>query len=151
MTPKVQFLGLSVIPTSPFTVDPTWVHDGQVPVSHISRLADSKDARLKTGFWDCGRSHFTWRYGVDELVYILEGRADIRDSDGIWHTVIAGSSVFFPKGSSAEWVVNRYVRKLFVTYDSKPTMVQRARQWIKRLTAWAGSPLTDEERESLHW
>lgn len=142
---KVQFLGVPIVPTSPFMIDPTWVsHDSQTPVAHISGLADSKDTRLKTGFWDCGRSHFTWRYGVDELIYILEGRADIREGDGAWHTVVAGCSVFFPKGSSAEWVVDRYVRKLFVTYDSGPSWLKRLKNGINRL-------LVDDRTEEQWW
>jgi len=47
--------------------------------------------------------------------------------------VAAGDTVFFPKGSSAEWTVDKYVRKLAFCRTPVPGYLTFARQVVRTL------------------
>lgn len=98
-------------------LDPDWILAG-LPQTQINPLAAR--GRLSSGFWQCTEGHFNWHYQVDEMIHILEGDALIRDrATPLWCHLRAGDSVLFPKGSSAEWIVERYVRKFYVIVDRR--------------------------------
>jgi hypothetical protein len=42
----------------------------------------------------------------------LEGSVSLKITGGEQRVVVAGDTVFFPAGASAEWTVDNYIRKL---------------------------------------
>lgn len=111
-------------------IDPSWLIDS-TPHTQIAPLAYHDS--LSSGFWQCTAGHFIWHYGVNEAIHILEGAASIRDTaENIWHHLSAGDSVLFPKGASAEWIVDRFVRKFYVIHD-KRSLIRRVWGKAKRL------------------
>jgi uncharacterized cupin superfamily protein len=83
-------------------------------------------AGLSSGAWSSGPGRFNWTYWVDEVIYILDGSAMIRDcadSFHIWNFVAAGDVVHFSAGARAEWKVSSSVRKFWVM--RKPSLFRR--------------------------
>src|SRR5580700_1329667 len=89
----------------------SWILEGQ-PVARVALLSSSADGTASTYFWDCTAGKFNWFYSFDETFHILEGEVTLKSPSGNSQRVAAGDTVFFPVGSSAEWTVEKYVRKL---------------------------------------
>jgi uncharacterized cupin superfamily protein len=113
-----------------------WILEGN-PVARNKVLSTSRDGTASTVIWDCTAGRFNWFYNVDETVYVLAGSVSLKDSRGL-RRVTAGDSVFFPAGSSAEWTVDDYIKKVaFLRRPLSPTylklrdMVRRWRQLVK--------------------
>src|ERR1700723_4559516 len=95
----------------PNPIQAAWILDGR-PVARIELLSSSADGTASTYFWDCTAGRFNWFYSFDETFHILEGEVTLKDPAGNSRRVTVGDTVFFPVGSSAEWTVDKYVRKL---------------------------------------
>jgi hypothetical protein len=113
-------------------IQPAWILEGQ-PVARVELLSSSADGTASTYFWDCTAGRFNWFYSFDETFHILEGAVTLKYPSGASHRVVVGDTVFFPAGSSAEWTVDRYVRKLAFCRTPVPAYLTRARQWARSL------------------
>jgi uncharacterized protein len=111
---------------------PSWILDGK-PVARLELLSSSADGTASTYFWDCTAGRFNWFYGFDETLHILEGEVTLKFPTGASHRVVAGDTIFFPAGSTAEWTVNHYVRKLAFCRTPVPGYLTFARQLVRRL------------------
>jgi hypothetical protein len=111
--------------------------------------------------WQCTRGRFVWHYIVDEIVYIIEGDARIKDlATGLSTHITAGTSVLFQRGSSAEWTVDRHIRKIAINHvplSPKAVLLRSAWRRLKRLFGktehaqdggLSGLPLGDESPAS---
>jgi uncharacterized cupin superfamily protein len=114
----------------PAPIEPAHIEEGQ-PVAHAVTLSRSPDGQLSTGLWDCSAGKFRWKFWVDEVVYILEGEATVREESGVVHELRRGSVAYFPLGLVARWEVPRYVRKLFVVRSASSGPVARLRQRVR--------------------
>jgi uncharacterized protein len=113
-------------------IQPAWILEGQ-PVARIALLSSSADGTASTYFWDCTAGKFNWFYSFDETFHILEGEVTLKSPSGNSQRVAAGDTVFFPVGSSAEWTVEKYVRKLAFCRVPLPAPLIRARGVVRRL------------------
>jgi len=87
---------------------------------------------------------FNWFYSFDETFHVLEGEVTLKYPSGTSHRVGAGDTVFFPAGSSAEWTVSNYVRKLAFCRSPIPGYLVFARQVARRLKSVVrGGPSKD--------
>jgi len=126
-------------------INPGWILDGN-PVARIEHLSGSADGTANTYFWDCTAGRFNWHYTFDETLHILEGSVCLKFVDGTTRRVGAGDIVFFPAGATAEWTVERYIRKLAFCRTPLPASLVSLRslvRWLKRLrpgAAKAGAP-----------
>jgi hypothetical protein len=120
-------------------VNPAWVLEGN-PVARIEHLSSSADGTASTYFWDCTAGRFNWLYTFDETLHILEGSVTLKFPDGRSRHVVAGDVVFFPKGSSAEWTVERYVRKLAFCRTALPEFLVSARDAVRRVKRLGRAP-----------
>lgn len=123
--------GTSTTNLVPNPINAAWVLEGQ-PQARIELLSSSADGTASTYFWDCTAGRFNWFYGFDETFHILEGAVTLKDPAGKSRRVVAGDTVFFPTGSSAEWTVDNYVRKLAFCRTPMPNYLTAARQWARR-------------------
>ncbi len=121
---------------NPRPIKSEWILEGN-PVARNYVLSSSKDGTASTVIWDCTAGRFNWFYSVDETVYVLEGSVRLKDAKGS-RLVKAGDSVFFPAGSSAEWTVDTYIKKVaFLRQPLSPSylklrgMVRRIKQMLK--------------------
>jgi uncharacterized cupin superfamily protein len=113
-------------------IQAAWILEGQ-PVARIELLSSSADGTASTYFWDCTAGRFNWFYGFDETFHILEGTVTLKYPSGATRRVGPGDTVFFPMGSSAEWTVDSYVRKLAFCRAPVPAYINVPRQWARRL------------------
>jgi uncharacterized protein len=125
-------VGTSPANLKPNPIQPAWILDGQ-PMARAELLSSSADGTASTYFWDCTAGRFNWFYSFDETFHILEGAVTLKYPSGAAHRVVAGDTVFFPAGSSAEWTVDNYVRKLAFCRTPVPAYLQLARQMARRL------------------
>ena len=118
-------------------IQPAWILEGQ-PVARIALLSSSADGGASTYFWDCTAGKFNWYYSFDETFHILEGEVTLKGPSGTSQRVAAGDTIFFPVGSSAEWTVDKYVRKLAFCRVPLPSALIRARGIARRLKRLVG-------------
>src|ERR1700733_1609109 len=127
----------------PNPIQAAWILDGS-PVARAELLSSSADGTASTYFWDCTAGRFNWFYSFDETFHILEGEVTLKDRAGNSRRVTAGDTVFFPVGSSAEWTVEKYVRKLAFCRVPLPRSLILARGVARRVKrALRGGSKTD--------
>jgi uncharacterized cupin superfamily protein len=124
----------------PCPIRSAWILEGN-PVARNKVLSVSADGTARTMIWDCTAGRFNWFYNIDETVYVLAGSVKLKDSTGV-RVLAADDSIFFPAGSSAEWIVDDYIRKLaFLRRPLSPKYLmvrdtaQRLRLLLKRRKA----------------
>ena len=125
-------VGTACANLAPNPIQAAWILDGQ-PVARAKLLSSSADGTASTYFWDCTAGRFNWFYSFDETFHILEGEVKLKYPSGVSRRVGTGDTVFFPAGSSAEWTVDNYVRKLAFCRTPVPGFVTLARQMVRRL------------------
>jgi uncharacterized cupin superfamily protein len=118
----------------PLPINPAWIKEG-TPVARSVTLSRSPDSLLTAGLWDCTAGTFTWIFGRDEIVHILEG--EVRVHDGcMTHLLVPGSVAYFPRGLETVWEVRTYVKKAFVLRAAPPSPLRRFASSVKaRLVA----------------
>jgi uncharacterized protein len=111
----------------PAPIDPATILEGE-PVARSRQQTGSDDGRLNTSVWDCTAGRFTWFFGCDEIVHIVEGSVVVTDELGRSRTLGVGDVALFQKGTTTTWEVEEYVRKVAihrVTVDALPVRVVR--------------------------
>jgi len=99
----------------PLSVNPSWIVAGS-PRFRIAGFGSAPGNSAGIGIWECvGPAKFTWYYGVDETIHILEGSVDI-EYMGKKFTLNAGDTTHFSYGTSATWTVRNHVKKTFAVY-----------------------------------
>jgi hypothetical protein len=116
----------------PNPIQAAWILAGN-PVARAELLSSRADGTASTYFWDCTAGRFNWFYSFDETFHILEGNVTLKYPSGVSRRVVTGDTVFFPAGSSAEWTVDNYVRKLAFCRTPLPGYLTFARQVVRRL------------------
>ncbi len=74
---------------------------------HASRIGG-----VSMNYWDCTAGRFRWHYAGDEMIEVLEGEVHVTDDDGHTITLRPGDTAHFRAGTTLEWHVPEYVRKL---------------------------------------
>jgi uncharacterized cupin superfamily protein len=76
--------------------------------------------QLDAGVWECEPNrHVIESAPYDEFVYLLAGRIDVIDSEGVAETYTAGDSFIMPRGCKCTWDVKEAVRKLYVVLTAE--------------------------------
>jgi uncharacterized cupin superfamily protein len=118
-----------------------WIVEG-TPEAKGHPLFETLDRGANVHEWECTRGRFMWHYACDEIVYVIEGDAHIKDlATGISTPITAGSSVLFQRGSSTEWTVDHYIRKIAVNHvPLSPKLLLARGAWhrLKRLFGKTG-------------
>ena len=119
----------------PSPIRPEWILEGE-PEARCAHLSYGTRGFSNTAHWSCTAGRFHWNYGWDETVLFLEGEAFITDEEGGITHGEPGVSVFFPAGTSAEWEVPHYIRK--IAFNRRPTpyalhLIDRCASKIARL------------------
>ena len=132
--------GIGAVDLTPAPINQSWILEGE-PVARNKLVSMSADGNASTWMWDCTAGKFNWFYDIDETVYVIEGSVIIKEGDREQQLVSAGDTIFFPKGSSAEWTVQNYIRKVAFLRTPLPLPIQIARRayhMLKRVTGRGG-------------
>ena len=91
-------------------------HGDHVTLDVTSLL--SSDGKFASGMYRSGkvRSEITEPYGVDELMYFLEGSVTLTSSDRTARTINAGEATTIPKEWTGVWETDGYT-KIWVIYS----------------------------------
>ncbi len=116
----------------PEPITPADVLDGD-PVARSVKLTESANGRVTSHIWDCTAGSFRWHYNCHEVIHILEGEALIEDDAGNSFVITAGDVIQFTFGSSAQWTVPTYIRK--VAFLSTPHSAVLFAKRLRRVPA----------------
>jgi len=106
------------------------------PRARSTSMIASPDGKFDCGVWDCTAGRFRIEYRSDELVHILEGEVTVQVGDTT-HALAAGDVAYFPAGTTAEWDIPTYVRKLWVYRTPSSSRVARLARKVLRVLSRA--------------
>jgi uncharacterized cupin superfamily protein len=128
----------------PAPIAAAWILEGN-PTARNKFLAGSADNTATTYMWDCTAGKFNWFYDIDETICVVEGSVIVRDHRGSTRKLMAGDTAFFPAGSSAEWTVEEYVRKIAFLRLPLPKSVLLAKRTYHALKRLLGRRTQPEQ------
>lgn len=111
-----------------------WVLEGN-PIARRRVLVRSSGKLATTAMWDCTAGHFKWFYDEDEVTHVLEGSVVIEDAAGTRQRLQAGDTFLFRAGSTYQWAVPDYIRKIGFSYSPPPREMRVIKELLDRLTA----------------
>lgn len=123
----------------PAPIDPSWIVEGS-PIARVASVSRGADGLSWTDIWDCTAGRFTWHYGIDETVHIIEGGAHVVDANGKQWDLRPGDVVTFQVGTAAHWHVPEYIRKVAFCREVVPRRIT-ALMKIDRKLRGRGKPL----------
>lgn len=136
--PTIEYLSTKQ-QLEPSGIKSEWILAGS-PEARATILSTSADGQSFIAVWECTAGTFRWEYTFDETLHFLEGSVTLEDASGVRRTVGAGDVVFFPKGSTAIWTVDTYIRKLAICRKVLPGPVATAIGWLRTLKHLALAP-----------
>jgi len=90
--------------------------DGTEPKDATDNAFTVDASKVDLGFWECSPGSFkTARDGVNEVIFVLEGRATLVSDAGERVDHQAGDLVLIPNGWSGVWEIHEHFRKQYVT------------------------------------
>ena len=104
------------------------------PVARALLLSTDGEG-LTSGLWDCTAGRFSWAFGTDEIVHILEGEVTIADERGEAFTLRPGDVAHFAAGTTTSWTVPSYVKKFYVDRALPGDPASRAARFVRRTAA----------------
>jgi uncharacterized cupin superfamily protein len=122
----------------PSSINRDWIISGD-PRVNAAVISTSADGQSFTAIWECTAGTFHWHYAFDETLHFLEGSVTLDDGSGP-RTVGAGDVVYFPKGSSAVWHVETYIRKLAICRKVLPAPIGATISLLRSLKAVLRGP-----------
>src|SRR5690606_19668881 len=102
---------IDTVAMKPAPINPAWVLEGS-PVARAGEIARSSDGTTLSAVWDCTAGTFTWHFGVDETVHIVDGEVEVSANGFGTRTLRAGDVTLFRAGTTARWRVPVYVKKI---------------------------------------
>jgi uncharacterized protein len=116
----------------------SWVLSGR-PNARSGALAHSLDGWASSVVWDCTAGSFRWQFGWEETVFILEGSVRVITETGAVLVLTPGDVAYFAQGTSAEWQVDSYVKKIAFTRGLVPAYVRKPLAMLRNLRARIGA------------
>jgi uncharacterized protein len=129
--PVIQTGITTRIDFEPTPLPSAWIREGN-PTARSIPLARAEDKNLSCGLWDCQAGKFTFIYGCDEIVHILEGEVIIEEN-GATYTLKVGDVAFFPEGLETVWTVPKYVKKFAIFRSVREPLIDRVYMKVKKL------------------
>lgn len=105
----------------------------QEGVSRSRRFLQSFDGKLASGLWETQAGTFTFAFGFDEWVHILEGEVHVT-AGGVTRTLQANDVAFFPAGLKMTWNVPKFVRKVWIHRYPREGLRGTARKLVRMAT-----------------
>jgi uncharacterized cupin superfamily protein len=113
-------------------INKDWIEKGD-PRARLAVLAYSDDRATSTILWECTAGKFTWRYGIDETIYFLDGEVSISIGGEPAKRYGAGDSIHFSRGAVATWEVETFIRKVAFCRSVLPRPFIEARRLARSL------------------
>lgn len=108
-------------------------HQGTSKVAFTAFYGDPGKRRL-AGITDFGPGTINIPFSYDEMMYILAGRATVTPEGGQPFEVGPGDTLYWPRGSAADWDIKETVRDVWCVMSDVPL----EEEWV----AWFGASAT---------
>jgi uncharacterized protein len=112
----------------------SWVLSGR-PHARSGALAHSIDGWASSVVWDCTAGSFRWQFGWEETVFILEGSVRVITETGAVLVLTPGDCAYFAQGTSAEWQIDSYVKKIAFTRGLVPGYMRKPLDALRNIRA----------------
>jgi len=119
---------------TPAPIPRPWILEGN-PLARDRTLAGSSDQLATAFMWDCTAGRFSWHYDADEIAHVLEGSVVVEDAAGARTALRAGDTFLFPAGSTYQWTIPGYVRKIAFRHSPLSPEMRVVRGAVDRLLA----------------
>lgn len=142
MAKRIAALYSTSVQLSDAPINPDFIVEG-APVARAHLLVRGTFGLTRTVIWDCTAGKFNWVYDFDETCYFTEGEAIIDDGVNGPRKITPGDVAFFPKGSTANWHVENYIKKIAFCQPVMPDFAGRALgvlRFLNGLRKPAGEP-----------
>lgn len=117
-------LPLTLLQQAPATVS------AGTPRFRAAPYAESANGATASGIWASdGPATFEWRFGSDEVVYVLEGQVEV-DYLGNQFSLVPGDTAMFLQGTRAVWHVPKHVKKSYKLFNPN-ALVRLWRRWVQ--------------------
>ncbi|WOX04288.1 cupin domain-containing protein [Microbulbifer pacificus] len=87
------------------------------PQQWTEHFFTNKKENFFCGIWSSDAGKWSLTYTEDEFCYIIEGEAEITDSEGVSERVVAGDAFCIPAGFSGTWETIGSVKKFYSIYE----------------------------------
>lgn len=135
--PSVVAVDPRRVELQPAPIPTDWILAGD-PVAESAEVARSEDGTCVTCVWATTPGAFRWRFGVDEIVQIIDGELFISDDLGQPERRLGpGDAAVFPAGTTQVWRVTQPLRKVAVCRHALPRSAGFALRALARLAAIA--------------
>jgi len=106
-------------PLSPSAPPPAQFVKGEMPDCQNIKVFEDVEARFRAGIWGTTpHVRLSRPHPVDELMYILEGEAEVTDADGSTLSISAGDAIFVARGVVNQLALRTPLKKIFVIAES---------------------------------
>lgn len=118
----------AVLKPSPIRKD--WIIEGE-PKTEAAMIARTDDGSTKVFVWQTTKSRFTWTYGFDEVVHVIDGEVFLTDRSGKERRAGPGDVIFFPAGTKVTWRVPDHVKKIATMKNALPKPIASVMRWVR--------------------
>jgi uncharacterized cupin superfamily protein len=100
---------------SPSAPPPPQFVEGETPLCHNVKVFEDSKATFRAGVWSTTpHTRLSRPHPVHELMYILEGRAEVTDGDGTKLEIGPGDAIFVAHGTVNQLALKDPLKKIFV-------------------------------------
>jgi len=117
---------------APSPIEPNWI-ESENPRARFCILASTDDRLATTVLWECTAGRFTWRYDMDETIYILEGGVTLNQPGVPEMRLGPGDCAHFSRGAAVTWIIDSKVRKVAFCKDATPRAVSSGIRILRAL------------------
>lgn len=104
---------------SPSAPPPVQYVKGEMPQCRNAEMFEDVEARFRTGVWGTTpHVRLSRPHPVHELMFIIDGHAEVTDADGTKHHIGAGDAIFVARGVVNELALRTPLKKIFVIAES---------------------------------
>lgn len=93
------------------------------PFENVWVYFNHPSGNFRSGVWDCKAGSWYHEHPKTEFCYIVEGSVKIQEKDGPLHEYQTGDAFVVPKGTPVTWIVDDYVKKLFVGSENLENVI----------------------------
>lgn len=139
MTDAIVATPVEAVALKPAPINPDWILEG-APVARAGEIVRSTDGTTTSAVWHCTAGTFTWYFGVDETVHILDGEVEVSAPGFGPRRLGPGDVALFRAGTTARWHVPHYVRKIAFCRHPLPWPMGLAVRALGKVKSLMGRP-----------
>ncbi|QMU58830.1 MAG: DUF861 domain-containing protein [Boseongicola sp.] len=105
--------------------------DRLLDAEQFKRRKATEDTKRKIAgweIWECADPTFSHNYDRTVTMYVHEGAADLKFSDGTTVDLQSGDTLTVQAGASADWTISKPIKNSYAYHDTFNSAANRAAQ-----------------------